>query len=60
VIYTEEVKKRMEENKKKGITTWRVSSTLFSHINSDVVLQPVDKFAKAGLADKYKPIKCSD
>ena len=50
----------MEENKKKGITTWRVSSTLFSHINPDVMLQPVDKFAKAGLGDKYKPIKCSD
>ena len=46
VIYTEEAKKKYEENKKKGLSTWRVSSTLFSHINSDVILEPVDKFAK--------------
>ncbi|CAD8106269.1 unnamed protein product [Paramecium sonneborni] len=60
VIYTEEARKKYEENKKAGKSTWRVSSTLFSHINSDVTLQPLDKFAKPGLPPKYKPIKAFD
>ena len=45
-MYTEDAKKRYEENKKAGKSTWRVSSTLFSHINSEVTLQPLGKFAK--------------
>ena len=34
----------MLEAKSKGQITWRVSSTLFSHINDDVVLRPLGKF----------------
>lgn len=36
---------------------WRVSSTLFSHIASDAVLQPLGKFATPEAVAKYPPIK---
>ncbi len=44
VIYTEDVRKRYEEAKKNGKITWRVSSTLFSHMRHDVSLKPLTKF----------------
>jgi len=34
----------IQQRKEEGKSLWRVSSTLFSHIESDVVLQPFDKF----------------
>jgi isopenicillin N synthase-like dioxygenase len=44
VVYTDEVKRRVEEAQKNGKSTWRISSTLFSHINYDVTLKPLYKF----------------
>lgn len=35
---------------------WRVSSTLFAHIASDALLQPLGHFAESPLAGKYPPI----
>lgn len=40
-----------------GKSCWRVSSTLFSHIASDAVLQPLGKFATTETIAKYPPIK---
>mgnify|MGYP001807956852 CR=1 FL=1 len=47
-----------------GRSCWRVSSTLFSHAASDVVLQPLGPFAGAAAGDgdgdgveQYPPIK---
>jgi hypothetical protein len=52
-----------------GRSCWRVSSTLFSHVASDVVLQPLGPFATAAAtaaaadgdgdaaAQQYPPIK---
>eukprot|EP00466_Bigelowiella_natans_P017542 jgi/Bigna1/136381/aug1.33_g11089 len=40
-----------------GKSTWRVSSTLFSHIASDNTLTPLGKFEKAKDASKYPATK---
>lgn len=45
VVVTEDTLKAVEKAKQEERCLWRVSSTCFSHINSDVVLQPLDKFA---------------
>lgn len=39
---------------------WRVSSTLFSHVASDNVLQPLGPFATEEALSKYPPIKAGD
>jgi isopenicillin N synthase-like dioxygenase len=38
---------------------WRVSSTLFGHIASNAILQPIGYFANSPLARKYPPL-CAD
>jgi hypothetical protein len=39
-----------------GRSTWRVSSTVFSHIASDQLLQPLAHFAQQpGAAERYPP-----
>jgi isopenicillin N synthase-like dioxygenase len=40
VIYEESTAKKMEENLANGKTHWRVSSTLFSQVCQDIILQP--------------------
>ena len=41
---------------------WRISSTVFAHINSDNVLAPVGRFADeaAAAAEDFPPIKAGD
>ena len=48
------------EAKKNNKSTWRVSSTCFAHIASDVTLEPIGKFASDDLKAKYPPIKTGD
>jgi hypothetical protein len=45
----------VEKAKAEGRSLWRISSTLFFHIASDQVLQPLSKFATAEAAQKYQP-----
>lgn len=40
-----------------GKSLWRVSSTLFSHIASDNILEPLGKFATDEALQQYPPIK---
>ncbi|EEF49197.1 uncharacterized protein LOC8287550 [Ricinus communis] len=49
---TDAIKLASEQN----LSLWRVSSTLFAHIASDAVLQPLGHFAESPLASKYPPI----
>lgn len=39
---------------------WRISSTLFSHIASDVLLEPIGRFAMADGAKAFPPKKAGD
>lgn len=54
----------MEEKKneaiKAGRVPWRVSSTLFSHLRGDVMLEPLPKFQTAESKAKYPPISGAD
>lgn len=45
VVCTEETVAAAEAARAQGRPTWRVSSTVFSQIASDVVLQPLGRFA---------------
>lgn len=56
VIYTKEVEAKKNEAIKEGRIPWRVSSTLFSHVAYDVVLQPIGKFLTPETQKKYPPI----
>ncbi|XVF79590.1 hypothetical protein PTKIN_Ptkin15bG0001400 [Pterospermum kingtungense] len=46
------IKLASEQNR----SLWRVSSTLFAHIASDAVLEPLGHFAESPLASKYPPM----
>ena len=43
-----------------GRSLWRISSTLFSHIASDVTLEPLAHFAGEEGAAAYPPVKAGD
>jgi len=67
VIYTEEVAKVVEakrqENNKLGEMKnklWRVSSTMFSQIRQNVILEPIGKFKTPESVKKYPPILTRD
>jgi hypothetical protein len=45
VVYSDLVEKAKEKAVKEGRIPWRVSSTLFSHIRGDVILEPLGRFA---------------
>ncbi len=55
VLYTPATARAVEEAERAGRSTWRVSSTLFAHIASDRVLQPLGRFAHGDLAGDYPP-----
>jgi isopenicillin N synthase-like dioxygenase len=68
VIYTQDVydqvQKLKKENEKKKPedqrVLWRISSTLFSHIRSDVVLEPVGKYKNENSLKRYPPVLTRD
>jgi len=55
VIVSEQTIKKINENKNK--THWRVSSTFFAHLKSDLVLKPLDVFKNTYDKNKYPPIE---
>jgi hypothetical protein len=68
VVYTKEVrdlvKKIQKENEGKDEKDkkilWRVSSTLFSQIRQDVILEPLGKYRYEASIKKYPPILTKD
>lgn len=58
VVVTPATRNVIEAKKAKAESLWRISSTLFSHIASDVMLQPLEKFAQAdpSCVEKYPPM----
>ncbi|KAG9151886.1 hypothetical protein Leryth_002155 [Lithospermum erythrorhizon] len=53
---TDAIKLASEQNR----SLWRVSSTLFAHIASDAILNPLGHFADSSLASKYPPISAGE
>ena len=46
----------IEERRANGKSLWRVSSTLFSHFQSDTILEPFAPYNTADACEKYPPI----
>jgi len=57
VVVSEATVKAMDEARKAGRSLWRVSSTLFGHIASDNVLEPLGQFATKDALAQYPPTK---
>lgn len=53
VVVTKDTVAAIERRRPLGRPMWRISSTLFSHINSDKVLQPLGRFANADAVAAY-------
>ena len=53
VVYTHATADAAEAAQREGRSTWRVSSTLFAHIASDRILQPLGRFAEEKAASQY-------
>jgi hypothetical protein len=68
VIYTKDVRDHVEKIKKDNETKtpeeqkilWRVSSTLFSQIRQNTILEPLGKYKTAESLKKYPPILTRD
>lgn len=60
VIISNDTLKTIELKTEKKESLWRVSSTLFSHTASDMLLQPLGKYATAESCAKYPPILAGD
>eukprot|EP01024_Parvocaulis_polyphysoides_P001846 TRINITY_DN10530_c0_g2_i1.p1 TRINITY_DN10530_c0_g2~~TRINITY_DN10530_c0_g2_i1.p1 ORF type:complete len:409 (-),score=35.77 TRINITY_DN10530_c0_g2_i1:999-2063(-) len=56
VIVSENTLKAIEDARQQQKSLWRISSTVFVHILSDVYLEPLDKFGFAGAYQKYPRI----
>jgi len=53
VIVSQKTQEVIAEKKAVQESLWRVSSTLFSHINSDDMLEPLGRFAIPSAKAKY-------
>ena len=68
VVYTKEVRELVQKIQEENIAKppeqrkilWRVSSTLFSHIRQNVMLQPVGPFKTESSLKNYPPILTRD
>lgn len=56
VIYSEKTKAAMEKAKAEEKILWRISSTLFSQIRGDVILEPQGDLATEEAKKKYPAI----
>lgn len=60
VVVTKETLKAIERRASKQESLWRVSSTLFGHIASDCVLEPLEAFANQKSKELYPAILAGD
>jgi hypothetical protein len=57
VVITDATKKVIDTKKEKGESLWRVSSTLFSQIQSDQILSPLSPFDSEEAKKNFPEIK---
>jgi isopenicillin N synthase-like dioxygenase len=56
VVVTPATRAIIEQRRQEGKSLWRVSSTLFSHFQSDQILQPLEPFSNPERCAKYPPV----
>jgi len=54
VVFSDATKNAVAKAKEEGRSIWRVSSTVFGHIASDAILEPLGRFATEEANAKYK------
>jgi len=60
VVVTKETIAAFERAQQEKRSLWRVSSTLFSHVASDKILEPVGKFSNKKTLEQYPSILAGD
>ena len=55
VVVSEDTLRAVAQAKERGAPLWRISSTLFAHVNSDRTLAPLAPFASEEAERKYPP-----
>eukprot|EP00300_Choanocystis_sp_HF-7_P042313 c9068_g1_i1.p1 GENE.c9068_g1_i1~~c9068_g1_i1.p1 ORF type:complete len:354 (+),score=81.94 c9068_g1_i1:60-1121(+) len=60
VIVQEATVKKIQEKREANESLWRISSTLFSHIASDQVLEPLGPFKEDSNTAQYPPTRAGD
>lgn len=60
VVVTKDTLEAIERRRLKQESLWRVSSTLFGHIATDCVLEPLEGFATQKSKELYPPILAGD
>jgi isopenicillin N synthase-like dioxygenase len=60
VVVTPQTLEAVERATAAGRSIWRISSTLFSHMASDGMLEPIGKFASEEAAKDYPPVLVGD
>ena len=56
VVISEDTLATLQQHEATGKCTWRVSSTLFGHVASDVVLAPLGRFKTHETLKRYPPL----
>ena len=57
VVNTDQCKAAASAAVARGASAWRISSTMFTTLNHDIVLEPVGRFKEQQTAIDYPPIK---
>lgn len=60
VVVCKETLDAIQRRAEKKQSLWRVSSTLFAHIASDLVLQPLDAFKTKESSEMYPSVLAGD
>lgn len=60
VVVTEATQAVIAKKKAENKSTWRVSSTLFGHIQSDQILEPLEHFSTPDTRAAYPPVYTGD
>ncbi len=60
VVVSKETLEAIERRSAKNESLWRVSSTLFSHIASDWIMEPLDAFKTQETSKMYPAILAGD
>ena len=60
VICADDTVTVIDRKKTSGESLWRVSSTCFSHIASDHLLQPLGRFASSSSVELFPPVMAGE
>lgn len=60
VVVSKETLEAIERRRSKSESLWRVSSTLFGHIATDLVLEPLEAFRTKKSSEMYPSILAGD